>query len=248
MCDFTSETTRCWDTRWCHESWLRLMLHVSLTTEKLHKLLLTIPLLPSEAWPPTFALRFQIAVDGRGRGLHFRSAGRIDGVPPERRCERSDGSRGGVTEAHVGRWGDLPAEGGVFVCHREGGHRDVVAILGGGLGGGSWRHPGTPEAFSILHLWKRPRPVGVPSPGLTWGQQGAPWWQRSWARSSHPRRRLQSKHFQEAPCLCWTGLELSWMISYMYTCHMYHMDVFIYTYSYRVQSLCRLQKRDLLTK
>lgn len=97
--------------------------------------------------PLTFALWFEIAMDWRGRGFYFGSTCRVEGVPPQRRCGRSDGSQRRVTEAHVGRWWDLPPEGSVLACHWEGRHGDVVGILDRRLSGSGRRHPGTWQEF-----------------------------------------------------------------------------------------------------
>lgn len=96
---------------------------------------------PSEAPAPTFALRFEIAMNGRGRGFNFRSTCRIHRVPPYRRCGGSYGTQWGGPEAHVGRRGDLPPEGSVLACSWQGRHGDVVGILDGGVSGASWREP-----------------------------------------------------------------------------------------------------------
>lgn len=83
-------------------------------------------------WNP-FALRFQIAVDGRRNGLGLP----VRCVPPGR---RGDGSHGGVAKTHVSWWGDLPPQGGQVTCHEagldgkrrgEGGHRDVAGVPDG---------------------------------------------------------------------------------------------------------------------
>lgn len=80
-----------------------------------------------------FALRFQIAVDGRRNGLRLP----VRCAPPGR---RGDGSRGAVAKAHVSWWRDLPPQGGQVTWHEagldgkrrgEGGHRDVVGIPDG---------------------------------------------------------------------------------------------------------------------
>lgn len=90
-----------------------------------------------------FALRFQVAVDGRrdGLGLLVRR-----GAPGR----RGDGS---VAKAHVGGRGDLPPQGGLVTCDgggvggergREGDHGDVVGVQNGNLRR-SRMYPGTTE-------------------------------------------------------------------------------------------------------
>ena len=95
-------------------------------------------------------------MDRRRQGFDLDPTSSVHGVPPERWGEGSDGSQGGVTETHVGRWGHLPPQrrqvtrgrGGMKGEGRgERGHGDVVTILvlDGGVGGGRWRHSGTRE-------------------------------------------------------------------------------------------------------
>lgn len=96
-------------------------------------------------WNP-FALRFQIAVDGRRNGLSLP----VWCVPPGR---RADGSCGGVAKPHVSWRGDLPPQGGQVTCHEagldgkrrgEGGHWDIVGVLDARVRR-SRRYPGTKE-------------------------------------------------------------------------------------------------------
>lgn len=104
-----------------------------------------------------FALRFQIAVDGRRNGLSRP----VRRVPPGR---RGDGSCEGVAKTHVSWWGDLPPQGGQVSCHEaglegkrsaEGGHRDVVGVPDGRVRG-SGRDPGSKEelkpGYSRFHF------------------------------------------------------------------------------------------------
>lgn len=107
-------------------------------------------------FPLTSALWLQVAVDRRRQGFDLDPTGSVYGVPPERRGEGSDGSQGGVTETHVGRWGHLPPQRRQVSCGRGGmkgerrgdrGHGDVVTVLvmDGVVIGGRWRHPGCRE-------------------------------------------------------------------------------------------------------
>lgn len=79
----------------------------------------------------SFALWFQIAMDGRRDGLSLL----VGHTPPGWWC---DGSHGGSAKTHVGGWGDLPPQGGLVTSDKagvdgkrrgEGGHCDIVGVL-----------------------------------------------------------------------------------------------------------------------